>query len=395
MLTSASFTALLLTAFLVALLARRFKLDYAPALALTGLGIGALHLAHTPQFSPTLLLTVLLPPLLFEGALHLPAHSLKKEFRGIALLALAGTLAAAFAAGALLAWLMHMPMRSALVFGAIMAATDPVSVIALFHRMGAPERLTLLLEAESLFNDGVAAAFTLTLLQALGSRHPLLYGCTLFLQTAAGGALTGCLLGWAAAHLHSKLDDTQMDLMLTTLLAYGSYFIADLLHCSGVVSVVAAGVVAGNLGLVRELEETERKTVLAFWQYAAFVANSLVFLLVGIESARPVWVGGAAAALCAIAATLAGRAVVYPLCALAGQMGEKIPVRWQHLLWWGGLRGALGMALALGLPASFPYRGFIISAAFSVVLFSLLVQGFTVGPLMRYLERKQQAAPLQ
>jgi CPA1 family monovalent cation:H+ antiporter len=199
-----------------------------------------------------------------------------------------------------------------------------------------------------------------------------------FAWVMLGGIAVGATVGALASHATKAFDDHLLEIMLTTIVAYGAYLAAEGLHVSGVVAVVAGGLVVGNAG---PMSRDGQVAVHAFWEYAAFVANSIVFLLIGIQAFHVAWWTRWELVLGAIAAvTLARAASIYLLA-----WPLKLPATWQHLLVWGGLRGALSMALALGLPAGFPYREQVLSMTFGYVLFSLLAQGLTVGKVIRRL----------
>ena len=377
---------LLLIAFFVALLARRFKVPYALALVVTGLVIGFRHLLPQAHLEPALLFTVFLPPLLFESALHLRLKALREDWKPIAIYTLAGTVAATFIVGGLMAWTLHIPLAAGLVFGALVSPTDPISVIAIFKRLGAGKRLTLIMEAESLFNDNVAVVlFTVMLAAAAGSKMSFAAGVGAFLHLMMGGAVLGGGIGMLASRVHFELDDHLIELTLTTVVAFGSYLIAESLHVSGVMAVVAAGLAIGNYGMMTAISPGTRLAITAFWEYMAFIVNSLVFLLIGVEVAYVHWMNRIPLTLGAIVFVLLGRAAIYPISLLVNWIGGDVPRSWQHVLVWGGLRGALSMALVLGLSRDFPARDALIGSTFGVVLFSLLVQGMTVGPLLRKL----------
>jgi CPA1 family monovalent cation:H+ antiporter len=384
---------LVLIAFVVSILTRRIRVPYSLALVITGLAIGIPRVFPQVHLDPTLLFTVFLPPLLFEGAIQLPFAGLRKDAVPITLFALAGTVLSAVIIGASTAWLLHIPLNVAFVFGALISATDPISVIAIFRRLGAGKRLTVIVEAESLFNDGVAAVLFVVAVAAVTSPGGTSIGggLLLFARLFIGGLLVGGLIGSAASRIHYELDDHLIEITLTTVVAYGSYLLAETLHVSGVMAVVAAGLVIGNYGMPRTMSPGTRLAVSAVWEYAAFVVNSLVFLLIGIEVSYIRWSHNLALAACGIAAVLAGRAIVYPLSFLANRAGAEIPRSWSHILFWGGLRGALSMALALGLPETFPYRQIIVAATFAAVLFSLLAQGLTIGSLLTRLGLSRQS----
>jgi CPA1 family monovalent cation:H+ antiporter len=289
--------------------------------------------------------------------------------------------------GGLLAWVLAAPLTVMLVFGALVSATDPVSVLATFRSLGAPRRLTYVVEGESLFNDGTAIVLFRILL-ALMLAGQLAVGAAIweFAWVSAGGILVGLLLGWLISRVVAHLDDYLVETMLTAILAYGSFALAEQLHVSGVLAVVAAGVVAGNVGLAH-MSPTTRVGLSSFWDFATFVANSFVFLLIGLAVDLPTLLANLRPIGWAVAAVLLARlVVVYPFSRPFDRMLGPMPLAWRHVLFWGGLRGAIALALALSLPASLgPWQETLRAMAFGVVLFTLLVQGTTIGPLLRRL----------
>ncbi len=349
---------LILIAFIVALAARRVKVPYALALVVTGLVLGAAHLLPHTHLEPSLLFTVFLPPLLFESAMHLRAEDLKQNWKPISIYTLAGTIASTFIVGGLTAWGLHIPFAAGCVFGALISTTDPISVIAIFKRLGAGKRLTLIMEAESLFNNDTAVVlFTVMLGAMAGGKISLAQGIGQFVQLVAGGALLGSAIGLLASRVHNELNDHLVEITLTTVVAFGSYLCAEALHVSGVMAVVVAGIVLGNVGMQTAMTPGTRLAVTAFWEYAGFVVNSIVFLLVGIEVGFVDWRHKIGLALGAVAIVLIGRAAIYPISLLVNRVKGDIPFAWQHVLFWGGLRGALSMALVLGLDRRFSATG--------------------------------------
>jgi CPA1 family monovalent cation:H+ antiporter len=377
---------LLLLVFVVAILSRRFRAPYAVVLVVTGLLVGVPQLLPHVRLEPRTLFTLLLPPLLFEAAIHLPAEALRRDWLPISVLAFAGTLISTAIVGAITAWLLHVPLAVGLLFGALISATDPTSVLGIFKRLRAQRRLTRIVEAESLFNDGVAVVlFGVTLAAATRGNVSWLAGVQSFLVTVAGGVAVGLGVGFLASRVHLEVDDHLVEITLTTVVAYGSFLAAQALGVSGVVAVLAAGLVVGNYGMQRAMSPGTRLAVSSFWEYAAFVVNSLIFLLVGIEAGLVRWWDRWLLALGAVGAVLLGRAAVYPLSWLLNRLGASIPITWQHVVFWGGLRGALSLALALGLPPGLARREALVACTFGVVLFSLLAQGLTIGPLLKRL----------
>ena len=207
-----------------------------------------------------------------------------------------------------------------------------------------------------------------------------------FLVVVIGGALLGLLVGYAASKITAQVDEPRIEITLTTIVAYGSYLLAEQLHVSGVIATVVAGLTIGNYGARQGMSPRTRVSVWSFWEYLSFLANSLIFLLIGIE----VHVGQILESwwtiLIALGAVLLGRTlVVYALSPLSGRFGVPIPARWNPVMVWGGLHGSVSIALALSLPENFPYRSTLLTLCFGVVAFSIVVQGLTMKPLLRWL----------
>jgi monovalent cation:H+ antiporter, CPA1 family len=374
---------LLLVVSLVAMAVHRLRVPYTVALVLVGL-VFALRTAIPIEITPELILALFVPPLVFEAAFHLNFADLRRSLAGILLLAVPGVFITALIVAGILNLGAGIAITSALVFGALIAATDPIAVVSLFRKLGVPKRLSVLVEAESLFNDGTAiVAFNLMLAIALTGHADLAGGLLSFLRVVLGGLLVGLVLGWVAARLIERIDDYLIETTITTVLAFGSYLLAERLHVSGVLAVVTAGLINGNIG-PRGMSPTTRIVLFNFWEYAAFLANSLVFLLIGLKVDLRTLGGEWQVILWAILAVLVARVVVvYGLSWISSRLGEPIPLRWQHVLNWGGLRGAICLALALSLPASFGSDAELLQVmAFGVVLFTLLVQATTMAPLI-------------
>ncbi len=378
---------LLLVVALVAMAVRRFRVPYTVALVVAGLLI---TFQRTVQVSltPELILALFVPPLVFEAAFHLNFSDLRRNLPGLLLLAVPGVILTTLIVGGILTLALPLSLVSALVFGALIAATDPLAVVSLFRKLGVPKRLSVLVEAESLFNDGTAIVlFNLMLAIGLTGHFDLVGSLLDFVRVAAGGILVGLALGWIIARLIERVDDYLIETTLTTVLAFGAYLAAERLHLSGVLAVVAAGLINGNIG-PRGMSPTTRIILFNFWEYVAFLANSLVFLLIGLKVNIPALVQSWQPILWAIVAVLAARAiVVYGLSWVSNRIAEPIAASWQHVLSWGGLRGAICLALVLSLPASFGTDAEMLQVmAFGVVLFTLLVQGTTMAPLIRRLK---------
>ncbi len=378
---------LLLIASIVAILTRRLRLPYSVGLVAAGMALPLLPFAPKITLTRDLIFTGLLPPLIFEAAFYLRWKELRRDMPVIIVLATAGVALAAAVTTAGMHFLAHWEWLSALVFGVLIAATDPVSVIATFREANVQGRLRRLLEAESLFNDGTAAVgFGIAATLAAGSSlsGPAMTGTAVFM--IGGGLLCGALAGGLVLFLISTSKDHVVETACTMVAAYGSFLLADSLQMSGVLATLTAGLILGNLRSNGRFSERGREAVQTFWEYAAFVANSIVFLLIGMhETSREfgsVWFAAVTAAL----VVLAGRAAaVYPMCALFFRSPLRVTGRYQHVLFWGGLRGALALALVLSLPDGVPRREEIISVSFVVVALSIFVQGLTVAPLLRAL----------
>ena len=380
---------LLLVAALVAILVRRLRIPYTVALVVAGLAI-TLRQPLQLNLTPELFLIVFLPPLVFEAAFHINLSSLRRDLLPIALLAGPGVILTMLIVGGLLAQTTRLSLPIALVFGALISATDPVSVVALFRRLGVPRRLGVLVESESLLNDGTAIVlFNLVLGYALAGKVDGLLAVGDFIRVSAGGILVGLGLGWVVSLLIGRLDDHLIETTLTTVLAYGAYLVADRLGFSGVLAVVAAGLINGNIGR-SGMSPTTRIVVFNFWEYFAFLSNSMVFLLIGLQVNISSLLADWQPILWAVLGVLASRAiVVFGLGTLANRLSrraDQLPVTWLQVASWGGLRGAIALALALSLPISLgPDRALLQAMAFGVVLFTLLVQGTTMSPLIHRL----------
>jgi CPA1 family monovalent cation:H+ antiporter len=385
--------ALLVVAIVVAIVARRLRLPYTVGLVATGAILAISQVDIGIALTHEFIFYVALPPLLFEAALFIRWPELRADAAPVLILATIGTVVSAAAVTAGMIWLLHWPLPAALVFGVSIAATDPVAVIAMFKDTGVHGRLRLLVESESLLNDGVAAVlFALVLAWVGGAAGTPLTAATALAVSAGGGIAIGCAAGYIGILVAGRTSDRMVETAVTVAAAYGSFLGAEQLHVSGVLACVSAGLLMGNLGILGEaqggtLTKEGRAFVVVFWEFAAFIANSLVFILIGVTLARiPFAALGWTALPVAILIVLVGRALtVYPLCLLFAPTRWAIPAGMQHVLWWGGLRGALGLALALTVPDTVPMHNQIVIATFAVVGFSVIVQGLTMGPLLKRL----------
>ena len=384
---------LMLVATLVAIAVRRIRLPYTVALVLVGLAM-TIRRPLDIRITPELILSLFVPPLIFEAAFRLDLRLLRDSLQPILLLAVPGVLVTALLVGGMVALGTGLPFATAVVFGALIAATDPVAVVALFRELGVPRRLAVAVEGESLFNDGTAIVlFRIAVVVALSGSFDLVDGLLDFLQVAVGGMAVGLALGWLAAQLMARIDDSLISATLTTLLAYGAYLLAEQLHVSGVLAVVVAGLVAGNLGTA-QTSPTTKNMIFTLWEYLAFLANSLVFLLIGVEVDPTQLVTKLGPIAVAVVAVLLSRAAVVYGFSWLSSLGKDRRLRmrpsWRHVLFWGGLRGAISLALAISLPDALADREALLAMAFGVLLFTLMVQGTTIQLLLRRLGLIQQ-----
>lgn len=381
---------LLAIAVVVAIVARRLRLPYTVGLVLVGVGIALAKLQIGAALTHDFIFFVILPPLLFEAALALRWRDLWADAGLLAALSTLGTVIAAVVVAFGVTITLHWPLPVAFVFGALIAATDPVAVIAMFKDNNIAGRLRTLLEAESLFNDAAAAIlFSLAMGLATESGSPDASMLSVHLLVViVGGALIGAACGAFAIVLAGRTSEHSVEVALTVLAAYGSFLVAEQVGASGILATVVSGLVVGNLGVFSERSDISKKAkefALEFWEFAAFLANSLVFPLIGVAIGATAFAPEAALGFgAAIVLVLIARAVtIYPLSLAFAATRQKVPMAHQHVLWWGGLRGALALALALSLSDAMPYRSEIVATTFAVVAFSIVVQGLTMPPLLR------------
>jgi monovalent cation:H+ antiporter, CPA1 family len=384
-LDSSTAALLLLIAAVLAMLSRKVRLPYSVGLVAAGIFVAMSPFAPTVRLTRDLIFRGLLPPLLFEAAFNLHWDQLRRDFSLIATLATLGVVLSAGVTTVGMHYLAGWQWLSAAVFGVLIAATDPVSVIATFKEAKARGRLLLLIETESLFNDGTAAvAFGVVIAIVSGKQLSLSDVSLMLLETTGGGILCGAAVALVALILTGRTEDHLVEITFTTVSAYGSFLLADHFSLSGVLATITAGLIMGNFKSLGTISAKGKEAVDAFWEYAAFIANSLVFLLIGMHEAHQgflkVWIP----LVTAIALVTLGRAfAVYPCCFLFAGSSLRVTMKHQHVLFWGGLRGAVALALALGLPAEVPNGELIVTISFAVVAFSVFVQGLTISPLLR------------
>jgi CPA1 family monovalent cation:H+ antiporter len=386
---------LLAVAVLVAYVADRFRVPYTVAMVLTGLGVSVLGLGlesfQVFELEPQLILMTFLPGLLFEAGYHINLSELRDNLTTILIMAIPGLVISAAISGGLIALGLGLPVATALLFGVLISATDPIAVTALFKELGVDKRLGVIVEGESLFNDGVSIVlYSILVGVAMGqTSFSLADGIADFLVTVAGGAALGLAVGFLFAELMRHTEEPLIDLALTSILAYGLYLFAEeALHgrVSPVIAVVVAAIVVGSYGLRGRHSATSTATIVTFWEFVVFLINSAIFLLIGLEISISSLIDSAVPVAITIGVVLLARAVVvYVLGFTANVLAPDFTLKWAHVMFWGGLRGAVSIALVLSLPAALESRQLLITLAFGYVLFSLIGQGLTVGPLLKLL----------
>ena len=331
--------------------------------------------------------------LLFAGALHVNLEDLLEQKWFIGTLACGGVLVSTAIVGSLtylgLEWLGHpIPLIAAFLFGALISPTDPIAVLGILKKANAPKRLEIKITGESLFNDGVGVAVFLVLLATAepGRVTPGDVGW-LLLQEAVGGILLGLVLGYGAYLMLKSIDQHSVEILITLALVMGGYAVADVLHTSGPIAVVVAGLLIGNQGRHLAMSDTTREYLDTFWELIDELLNAILFVLIGLEvlvlSFKDEYL---VAGLLVIPLVLFARFVSVSLPVQLFRLFEDLTNRATLILTWGGLRGGISVAMALSLPAS-PYRDAIVTMTYIVVVFSILVQGLTIEGLIRATEK--------
>lgn len=393
---------LLLLATGVALLTRRLRVPYVTGLVLAGLPITEL-LSRRIGLDPSLVLNLFLPILIFDAGINTDISRLRSTFKPIALLAGLGAVFSSAIIALMLKFGLGLSWIPALFVGVILANTDTVSMIAVFKEIPVPSRLSTIVEGETLFNDATAlVSFNLILQIYSTGSLTFLEGIQQLLFIALGGCGVGLVLGYLSIPVFTRLDDPLSSLLLTVAVALGTFQVGQFLGVSGAVAVVVAGLIFGNFGLSRNTSASSRITLLSFWEYASFSANTFIFLLIGVEINLVTLWKSLPAILLAVLAYQVGRVfTVYPLLAGIRWFDRPIPLRWQHVLFLGNIKGSLSMALALSLPTTLPGREGLITLVFGSVLVSLVGQGLSLPWLVKRLklsqisEAQQQVEQLQ
>lgn len=430
---------LLLIALGVALAARWARLPYTLGLVLVGLGIGFFHLLPSIILTPDLVLFIFLPSLLFEGAWNLEQRELLRNWLPIFLLAGPGLGISIAVAGLILHFSVSLDWSIAFLLGAIISPTDPIAVLALLRKLGLSPRLRLLIEGESLFNDGVASAVTQVLLTLVAGGVASIASANMvsvaraaggasfgqtgtsggaiaadillgLLRLVGGGIGLGLVVGYIVSRLVRHVNDHLIETTITVVVAYGVYLLGEQAQVSGILAVITAGLVLGSYGRQTGMSQATQEAVDGFWEFAAYIANSLLFLLMGLQISQYSLAGGVIPIIWAVLSVVLGRALMIYLCIPLYNLlvrrldGKKIaaylapgfvPRRWRLLLLSVGLRGALSLALVLSLPLTTPNRDLLIIIVYGVVLVTLLGQGFGLRFLLPVFQREAPVAPAE
>lgn len=362
-------------------------------LALHALGLGhieqqAARMVRGVDFYETLM-DGMLSFLLFAGALHINLEDLSKQRWVILLLATVGVLTSTFLIG-VLSWLIfnglgiHMPVTYCLVFGALISPTDPIAVVGVLKSVGVSKSLETKIAGESLFNDGIGVVVFLVMVSiATGSGEPGAGHVSLLLiQEAGGGAVFGLLAGGITFLLLRSIDNYQVEVLMTLALVMGGYALASALHLSGPIAMVVAGLVIGNHGRLLAMSESTREHLDSFWELVDEILNAVLFVLIGLEILLLSYRGEyLLATIAIIPAVLFARFVSVGLPITVMRRYRRFSPRVIEILTWGGLRGGISVALALSLPGG-TEREVILFVTYAVVMFSILIQGLTIGPLV-------------
>jgi CPA1 family monovalent cation:H+ antiporter len=388
-LTITNLELLLVVAAVASILGRRIRIPDSVSLVLAGGLLTLLPYAPRIHLTKDLIFGVFLPPLVFEGALSIPWKKMERDLLPVLLLASVGVVLSMGMTAAGMHWILHWQWLPAMTFGALIATTDPVAVIALFKNLRIQGRLRLLVESESLFNDvaGVVLFGLVLSMSEPGSRPDGFVDLSWQILVLGGGSLLcGFFVSWIIHLLVRRSEDRMVSNLLTFVAAFGSFTLADSFHLSGILACVVTGITIGNSRPFPGFSREGRDAMLALWETIAFLINSVIFVLIGIRISHEKFLSDGVSLLVAIIVVLLSRAgTVYPISSLFRGGRWSIPSSFQHILVWGGIRGPLALALSLGLPEDFPAKNEIVSMTFAVVAFSIVVQGLTVGPVLKRL----------
>lgn len=392
--------ALLTVGVLISGLCKNTPFPYTVILVIIGIGLGelsrewdTLHLIQEFTLTPEMVLFVFLPSLIFESGLKLDSRQLIKDIAPVLMLAIPALLLSTSIIGFGIWWIFPIDLITALLFGALISATDPVAVISIFKELGAPQRLTVLVEGESLMNDASAIVlFSILLGLALAGEAASfeLSGAILeFIKVFFGGIAVGGLTGILACTLLSRMRlSVGAVISLSMGMAYGAFIITEhFLHLSGVMAVVASSLIFGIIGAPK-LSQKKTEALGEAWEFMVFVANTLLFILVGISINIVTLFSHIDTIVIAIILVMVARAsAIYTIVPLTVKLFRlpKISIGERHIMWWGGLKGGLAIAIVLSIPDSLPGKELLINLTLGVVLFTLLINAPSIRPLINWL----------
>jgi CPA1 family monovalent cation:H+ antiporter len=386
--------------FLGAILSAKLKTSYPTIIIVIGLALSLLRIGGALQsipFDRSIILGFVVPPMIFQAAMRTRIQTFRTVEKTVISLAIFGVVISAIITGLVINVVAGVPLAVALIFGVIIAPTDPVSVVSLLKRIRSPERLTVLLESEAYLNN--ATPVILYSVAASLSFNPTDLGT--FAYNLLGGVGVGLLVSVVAELLYKLITEPLAETSFTIAVMFGSYVLAESFGMSGLMAVPIAGLYMGNRTMRTAMSEHTRSTMTTFWEVATFMATSLAFLLIGLKTDFTLLIAYAPAIIVAFLAILAGRVIsVYPIVGLAKMMRENIPHSWTRVIAFAGLRGAVSIALALSLPET-RFRNMIVAMTFGVALLSLVVQPEIMKVYLRtarltsHGENEQQANAIQ
>ena len=358
------------------------------AVGLDSVTMHAAHILEGIDFNQVLL-HGMLSFLLFAGALHIRLDDLASQKWVITLLSTVGVIVSTFIVGGL-AWLMldtlgvHLPFTYCLLFGALISPTDPVAVLGIIKTAGVPKSLETKMAGESLFNDGIGVVVFAIILELVNTGGDITAGKVifLFLQEAVGGVLLGLTAGFLAYQMLKRVNNYQVEVIITLALVMGGYALADRIHTSGPIAMVVAGLLIGNRGRDFAMSDTTREHLDAFWELVDEILNALLFMLIGFEvQIMPFTPAFLTAGLLCIGITLIARWASVGVAINVMRPFRSFSPGAISILTWGGLRGGISVALALSLPLG-PERNAILVVTYIIVVFSIVIQGLSLGKLV-------------
>ncbi len=383
------FVLLLAVAVGVALVTRRLSIPYSVALVVAGFVISLGGPITRVEITPELILAVMIPGLVFEASYKIHLDELRRSFVTVVALAVPGVAVTAAIVAEVVHVVTGLDLALAFLLGAIVCATDPVAVVAIFKQLRAPTALATVVEAESLLNDGTGVVLFGIALALVSAPVTLESAVATFVFTVLVSTVLGAVAGYLAIRVMHLAGDHMVEVTVSIIAAYGTYLVADSLHWSGIIATVMVGIIIGNPGERLALSERTTEALDLAWETAAFLLTALVFLLVGVViTPAQLVVALPVIAVGYLAMTGARALVVYGLIGagqrlVPGGRRAAMPIGYLHVMFWAGLRGAIAVALVLALPADLAQHDLVAGAVYGIVLVTLLVQGTTVGWVVR------------